>query len=268
MRKFLAVLAFMCLAVGGAHAGNIMPGLSGAPTGWSTDRYQPAVFSDVGPHAGASNVLAITVDSSTAASSRPAGQQSQFYDTQGMSHSVTGGAGDSLLAALYIPTAWANPGNGFRRTDLWGVMTDGTAVSGYPIIGFISSTAYVGFEYWNDSLGTWSQLTGTAVNYDGWNTLGFTFTGSNYNYSVNGTAVGSVVAQTGTNAFQKVILQAVNPIGDSVYAGDVTNGYTAYWANTSAVPAPVPEPSPITVFGPGLFGLGLLLWVRRRTPLA
>lgn len=263
MRKLLSTLACLGLVLGfglnSAKATNIMPSLAGAPTGWSTDRYQPAAFGDVGPYAGASNVLAITVDSSTAANERPPGQQSEFYDTQGMGHAVTGGAGDSLLAALYIPTTWADASNGFRRTGLWGVMTDGSGVSGYPIIGFISSADYTGFQYWNDSTATWTHLGSTPVKYGAWDTLGLTFNGTAYNYIVNGVDVGSVVAGTGTNAFQSVILQVVNPMGDSTY-----NGYTAYWANTSAVPAPVPEPSSIAVFGTGILGLAFLLFYTRR----
>src|SRR5262249_32383322 len=81
-----------------ASATELMPGFANVPTGWTTDRYNPDSFSNVGSYAGRNDVLGIGIGPNGAAANRPAGQSSQFYDTQGMQHAVSGGTGDSISA--------------------------------------------------------------------------------------------------------------------------------------------------------------------------
>ncbi|MBI5405427.1 PEP-CTERM sorting domain-containing protein [Candidatus Kaiserbacteria bacterium] len=178
-----------------------------------------------------------------------------FYNTQGRSTVISGGAGDSLSADLWVPADWANAANGARRTDLWGVMTDAAdVVSGYPIIGYTNfgNGGFVGFRVWDDSNGVWDNLL-NVVNYDAWNTLSFLFTGSAYEYFVNGALAATIVAYTGTQNFDRVIMQAYN-FNDPSLSGAVANDYVARWVNT------VPEPSTIFL---AVAVLGLLGFVRR-----
>ena len=119
-----------------AQAAMIMPDFADVPTGWVTDRYAPASFSNVGAYQGRNDVLGIGISSADGLNNRPGAYQSQFYSTQGRQHAVSGGVGSVLSADLYIPAAWRDGGSGNVRTDMWGVMSNGVSVSDYPIIGF------------------------------------------------------------------------------------------------------------------------------------
>ncbi len=140
-----------------------------------------------------------------------------------------------ISADLYIPTAWNSPANGSFRSDIWGVMTDGSTVSDYPIIGFTSYGSSSRFRVWTDS--GWIDLA-TPVNYGAWNSLAIEFTGSSYVYSINGGTVYTDTAIDGSTGFSAIIMQAYNFADASVAPGAVLADYTAYWSNT-----PVPEPS-------------------------
>src|SRR3546814_3553208 len=109
------------------------------------------------------NVLGIGISMDDSLANRPTGFQTTFRNTQGMKHAVNGGAGDMLIADLYIPTSWSDASQGARRTDMWGVMVDGTsAITGYPIMGFSNNTladGYVGFRDWTSAGGgSWTNL--------------------------------------------------------------------------------------------------------------
>lgn len=256
-----------------AHAANIMPDFSNVPTGWTVDRYAPDSFSNIGSFQGRNNVLGIGIGPNGATSNRTSGYQANFYSTQGMGHAVTGGAGDMLQAALYVQSSWMNPALGAVRTDMWGVMTDSSNnVTDYPIIGFtnygtgladLNSTgghdSYIGFRVWSDAAnggnGGWYDLN-VNVNLNAWNTLGIDFTGTNYNFYVNGQDVLSTVAAPGTTSFGSVLMQAFNFDGNTNSPGAVISPYTAHWSN-------VPEPSTIALMGLSLAVLGTMS--RRRS---
>lgn len=217
-----------------AGAAMVMPDLGNVPTGWTTDRYDPTSFSNVGTYQGRANVLGIEITSAGNLANRPGGQQNSFYNTQGRQHAVSGGAGSVLSADLWIPTTWAVPANGSFRSDIWGVMTDGSAVSDYPILGFTSYGGASRFRVWDDT--AWVDLA-TSVNYDAWNSLAISYTGSSYVYSINGTTVYTDNTINGSTGFSAVIMQAYN-FADPSISGATLVDYTAHWSNT-----PVPEPS-------------------------
>src|SRR3546814_12973075 len=64
------------------------------------------------------NVLGIGISMDDSLANRPTGFQTTFRNTQGMKHAVNGGAGDMLIADLYIPTSWSAASQGARRPDM------------------------------------------------------------------------------------------------------------------------------------------------------
>ncbi len=249
---------------GNAQAQSIMPSFATVPAGWTTDRYDPASFSNVGTFQGRNNVLGIGITSAGDLANRAGtGQNSSFYDTQGRQHALTAGPGSVLAADLYIPTSWASASNGSVRTDMWGVMTDGSSITDYSIIGFTNYDGAARFRVWDanivDPLGTsafnsgWVDL-GTTVNYGSWNSLAIEFTGTSYVYSIDGNTVYTDATINGSTDFSATIMQAYN-FADPARPGANPIDYTANWAN------PVPEPETYAML---LAGLGLLGFMARR----
>lgn len=237
-----------------AFAGLVMPSFDNAPTGWSVDRYAAASFGDVGSYKGRNDVLAIGIDSSTDAVNRPSGQQGTFYNTQGMKALISGGAGSVLSAELYVEEAWRSNGGGtaYVRTDMWGTMMDGaSAITAYPIIGFTNYGGAGRFRIYDADTTGWVDLA-DAVAYDAWNLLTIEFTGSSFDYYVNGALAHSDATIAGTTQFKEVIMQAYN-FNDPLLGISDSAAYTAHWAN--AAPAAVPEPGSIALFGVALLGL-------------
>ncbi len=241
MRKSTAI-AFSLMAslitATAAGAAELMPSFAGAPTGWSVDRYAPNSFSDVGNYQGLTHVLGIGISSADALNNRPAAYQSSFYNTQGESQAISGGAGSSISAQLYIPRAWDNNANGDVRTDMWGVMVDGTnSITDYPIIGFTNygtngandPTFRIWDEDLNGGLGDWVDLSNT-IDYGSWNSLSLLFTGTSYEYFVNGSLAFTDSTVDGSVAFSSVIMQAYNFGGDPSIVGANPVDYTAHWA--------------------------------------
>jgi hypothetical protein len=242
-----------------------MPDFATAPTGWTVDRYTPASFGNVGTFQGRDNVLGIGISSAQGLSSRPAGFQSQFYDTQGKSYALSGGAGSILSADLWIDSAWLAVDAGNVRTDMWGVMTDGVGVTDYPIIGFTNyGEEGARFRVWDENLdnpsGGWVDLA-TSVTGDAWVKFAIEFTGNSYKYFINGVNVFSDTVVNDSTGFSAVIMQAYN-FYDSVNFPDGNPvNYVAHWSNSQ----PVPEPSTFALIGLGMGALAVGAYRRKKS---
>jgi hypothetical protein len=254
--QFLGAACAACAGLLTSHAAfavELMPSFVSAPSGWNTDRYDATVFSDIGTYQSRSNVLEIGVTAADNAANRVSstGQAylgGAFYNTQGKLRPIVGGAGDTLSADLYIPAEWANASNGNVRTDMWGIMVDSTAATpapdasrtdDYPIIGFTNYGGAARLRAFDSNAGTWQTLA-AAINYDGWNALSIKFTGSSFEYSVNGSLVytDSDLVATKPAKFGYTIMQAYN-FGDASLPGPINaTDYAVHWSNAAAVPEP------------------------------
>lgn len=238
MKKSTTSLCAVAIVLPGfAHAAiDVTPDFGTVPAGWVTDRYQPHAFSTVGAYQGRTDVLGIEINQAEGMGSRAPGQNGQFYNTQGMQKPLSGGAGTMISADLYVPAAWGDGSKGSIRTDIWGVMSNGSGVTAYPILGFSNYDGAARFRAWDAASG-WMNLP-AAVSYDNWNTLSIEFTGTSFAFSVNGTSYYSDTTIDGSTGFSAIIMQAYNFFGDSSLTGAVPVNYTAHWDNTVVVPEP------------------------------
>lgn len=244
-------MAFACAAV---QAAPVMPNLATVPAGWTTDRYDPASFLNVGTYQGRSDVLGIGISGADSLANRPAAYQSTFYNTQGKQHAISGAAGSSLAADLYVPDAWRNGAAGSVRTDMWGVMSNSVNSDlDYTIIGFTNyGTGGARLRVWDgDVNGGWVDVM-SLTNFDRWVSLSIDFTGTSYVYSVDGAMVYTDTTINGSTQFSAVLMQAYN-FGDPSLAGANPVDYTAHWSNTQA--ADVPEPGEFALLGIGMLGM-------------
>jgi hypothetical protein len=252
---YLMVLGII-MSVGIANASELMPDFANVPTGWTTDRYEPHSFSNVGTFEGRNNVLGIEINLDEGLTSRTPGYNSSFYNTQGRQLAISGVAGSTISADLWIPGSWAFASEGNARTDMWAVMTDGVAVSGYPIIGFTNYGGAPRYRVWDDATPNgWIDL-GTAVAYNAWTAFLIKFTGSDYEYFINNILVYTDSTINGSTGFSATIMQAYN-FDDPSIADAVAKDYSAHWSNTQ----PVPIPGAVWLLGSGLLGL---LGLKRR----
>jgi hypothetical protein len=245
-------------------AENITPTFATAPSGWVVDRYSPASFSNIGSYQGQNNVIGLGITNAHTEGT------AIFYNTQGMVTPITGGAGDSVTAILYVPASWADAANGSRRTDEW-IQTNDTPThaSSWGILGFTNFGGAARFRGWDETTG-WIDFTST-VNYDSWNVLDIAYTAGVYDYSldvygagrfdytVNGVYAGSGAAP-GHDALTQYFLQAYNfngpdGAGTAPYPGGVANDYTADWANA-------PEPGTWSMMA--LASIAIFVGMRKR----
>ncbi len=258
--RCVGALSALLVGVQSVHAIDLMPDFSTLPTDWTTDRYEPHSFSNVGPFQGRTDVLGIEITSAEGAANRPGGQQGGFYNTQGRKYAISGGASDSIAADLWIPEEWRDSAGGSIRTDIWGTMWNGTAITAYPILGFANFGGTPRFRAWDaDTASGWLDLSAT-VNYGAWNALEILFSGNSFDYYVNGSLAYSDATIGTTTGFKEVIMQAYNFYDASLGSGYTPVDYTAHWSNQQG--ASVPDGvSTVTLLGLSLAGL---LSLRRR----
>lgn len=258
LARKLVLLCSLAALPAASQAVELMPSFAVAPTGWTTDRYDPAAFGNVGTVQGRSDVLGISISTADGLGNRASGFNSTFYNTQGMGTAVSGGAGSTLSADLFVDSNWATDAGGSVRTDMWGVASGGTD---YLIVGFSNYGGLGRFRIWDaNTVNGWVEGV-ASVNYGAWNALSITYTGSSFVYSINGTAVYTDSTVTGTQ-FTGAIMQAYNFNGDPSLTATVPGNYTAHWSNAQT--ASVPDAASTAL----LVGLGLLAMAGYRRRLA
>jgi hypothetical protein len=245
-------LLVLLSGIASVRAQEAMPSFSTLPTGWTTDRYEPASFANVGNFQGRTNVLGIGIDASTNSANRPGGQQGTFYNTQGRKYTFSPriAPGRTLSAELYIPASWANESSGAVRTDLWATMVDATdTVSAYAIFGFTNYNGSPRLRAYDSSDGSWTDLA-TPVQYDTWTRFSIRLEADGtINHFVNGVLVFSDTNSDGSVATKETILQAYNFADPAILpAAASTAAYTAHWSQFS------PASSRIVVTPTSTFG--------------
>lgn len=256
-RNLMAALAIAAFAAPALHAQtDVTPNLSAGVGSFYTDRYTPSSFA-ITSACGRSNVLQIGVDPSTDASSRPAGQQGTFYNTQGEKTDVNTAGSWLFTSDLCVDAGWSSTNNGYVRTDMWATAVDGTGnPSAYPIIGFTNdgTGGFIGFRGYDVVTGLWNDFS-AGVNYGAWNTLGMAFDANTdlFSYYVNGSLVGTTGAPgTGSTGVANVMYQAYN-FNDPTLGISNNPAYVADWSNTPQ--SVVPEPATMTMMATGLVGM-------------
>ena len=224
---------------------------AGDTAGWTVDRYAPDGFVS-GVSFGGEQVLEHSIGPNGATANRPAGYSSSFYNTQGMQSPDFAAGTTNMSIDLFVPGDWANTNN--RMAGFWGIAYDGVdpTVSSYPIIGYSSDALFAGWRGWDNTNG-WFDLGGT-VNYDGWNSLNIALNGANWDYSVNGSLLGSTDAG-GSTYLARAILQGYNDPNTAPYA--------IHWDNLSATGA-VPEPATWMMLILGFLAVGGTMRMQKR----
>ena len=256
----LVVLVFLIANPAGAALIKLDPN----PDSWKEDRFDPHGFELINSYPNR-EVLRITVHESDGRGSRPSGLNTGFYDTQGRKQLVSGGAGSVLAADLYISSYAKDENNGSRRSGLWGSLVDASGnISAYTAINFTNKGNDARYRVWDGDIG-WFNVA-KEVTYDAWTEFMIRFTGTAFEYSINGEVVYTDLTIGGSAEFHEAFLQVQNFNGN---ADAVTSDHRGnYWMDWSipvdATPTPVPVPAVLTLMLIGVAALGLIQ--RRRPP--
>jgi Protein of unknown function (DUF1565) len=248
----IAAIFALSIATNDVEAQEAMPNFGTFPAGWTTDRYEPASFTNVGSYQGRTNVLAIGINSTTDSANRPGGQSGTFYNTQGRKYTFSPriAPGRTLSAELFIPASWANEASGAVRSDLWATFVNGSdAVSAYAIIGFVNYNGGGRFRVYDGTTNTWFYPS-VPVQYDAWARFSVRLEGDGtISYFINGTLVYSDTDSNGSTATKEGMLQAYN-FADPAIAPPAasTAAYSAHWSQFS------PASSRIVVTPTNTFG--------------
>ena len=247
--KILSLALGSTVLATAAHAQILVTNTFDSVSGWTVDRYPPAIFqSTPNPYVDVKNPSANVLQIGVSAADY---QTSHFFDYQGYKQNMVLDAANlnSIQVQLHLESSWSTTPR--VRTGLWiGSATDPTWTS---IIGFSNLHGNdPTLEYFDNNLpdgGDWVALTGVSLTYDSWTTLGITVTGANIDFLVDGSVVAEI-SNGGNTTFNTLAIESENGLtGDP--AG-VT--YSAYYDNLVA-PQVVPEPGALSmlVAGAGIF---------------
>jgi uncharacterized protein (TIGR03437 family) len=215
----------------------VLPGNGWAVPSGINPRVRSNTFAAVAGVAPHSNQLQIGIANAQA---QPAGNDLGIY--QGYQHAVAGtGAGDVLVADLFVPASWQSASTLPVATYLWAIGNGNVNGPDYAVIGFRNYSSGQGtFTIWNENTGSFSDLPNAAVNYNGWNNLSIYYAGlNNIIYFVNGVQVGTTVTLNSSSMFANVFMSSVNfdspdytPLGGTASFGP----YTSTWSDTVTPP--------------------------------
>ena len=189
----------------------ITTGPSQAPGIWYTDRYAPDSFYVDGND----SILVHLIDAADGTSNRPGSYSSAFYDTQGRKYDLENTTA-MLSIDLYVPAAWASTGR--RMAGMWGTVFDSAnAISGYPIIEFVSDNADPRFRLYDN--GVWLDMDLPCdFQYDEWHTLRIEILpAGEFRFSVDDLRMVSTNFGTGHSYFGNIILQGHNNAAGVTY---------------------------------------------------
>jgi hypothetical protein len=251
LQVLLGIMAFVAISFS-AHAtlvnlGDPLAATQAAGT-WYTDRYAPNGFS----YNGGTGVLTESINATDSASARSVSYSSTFYDTQGRKHDLGTGV-TSMSIDLFVDSNWASNPGPQRIAGFWGTALDGSnAVSSYPILEFASDGSGARFQGWNDASGWMDYGLSGSFAYNSWHTLGIALNGTNWDYLLDGTVLGSV------NAFGSVGLDNAILQGYNKFAGNQTGSYDIQWRNLETNPKnDVPEPGSAPLMALAIGGLAI-----------
>jgi hypothetical protein len=250
MALFLAVLGFAgsanaqavhqaaatAVRIGTEHAASTMPSFSTVPAslpggGWTVPvapnpRVAPASFTYANVPAAAphTNQLQIGISSAQA---QPA--DSLFGIYQGYQYSVSTNV---VVADLFVPSSWQTTAGGPVATYMWAIGSSGDS----SVIGFRNYSTGAGtFTVWNDNNGSFTDLPGVPVNYNGWNNLSVYYAGANtVIYSINGVQANTTTLSTSSASISAVFMNSVNFFMPDDTGPGIAAPYTSTWSDTSA----------------------------------